>query len=339
MKMSDEGPETNGSLTTALARAATTAGTAPSVHNTQPWRWRVLPERLELFAARDRQLVAADPDGQLLTLSCGATLHHARLTLAADGYAVRVERLPDPTDPDLLARLVPTGRTETAAEAARLLSCVSARHTDRRSVSTQPVPEAALTAIVRATAAQGARLQLLTDDQVLELAASASRAAETEAEHPKLKEELAYWTGRGRPVGTGLPANVLPDQAAQTTVPSRDFGTPGSLPVGSGHDRAAVYGLLFGDDDEPESWLRAGEGLSAAWLTATERGVSVVPLSGVVEVTSTRAALRRMLAGLGYPYLVLRLGIAEPAPGEPAHTPRLPADQVVDTSAIGDQGK
>ena len=66
----------------ALAEAAASAGYAPSVHNTQPWRWRAHPDRLDLYAARDRQLTETDPEGRLLLLSCGAALHHARLALA-----------------------------------------------------------------------------------------------------------------------------------------------------------------------------------------------------------------------------------------------------------------
>jgi hypothetical protein len=126
---------------------------------------------------------------------------------------------------------------------------------------------------------------------------------------------------------------VLPDHPAQTTVPSRDFGRTGTLPIGPGHDRAAAYALLFGQADEPVSWLRSGEALSAAWLTATTLGVSVVPLSDVVEVLYTRQTLRRLIAGLGYPHLVLRLGVADPEQTGDVHTPRLPTTPVVDTSA------
>jgi hypothetical protein len=106
------------------------------------------------------------------------------------------------------------------------------------------------------------------------------------------------------------------------------------LPIGAGHDKAAVYSLLYGDDDEPGSWLRAGEALSAVWLTATAAGVSVVPLSATIEVAATRETLRRMLSGLGYPYLVARCGIADGAHAGPGYTPRLPAAQTVDVSAV-----
>lgn len=323
-------------LTTAYAEAAATAGYAPSVHNTQPWQWRVLPDALELRVAADRRLTVTDPDGRLLALSCGAALHHARVALAAEGWTPAVERLPDPADPELLARITGSRRAEADPTAMRLVQCMQVRHTDRRPVSEEQVPTAALGEIVRAAELEGARMQVLDADQVLELAAAAGRAGAAAAEDPRLHEELAYWTSRAG-TGTGLPSEVLPEQQPQTTVPARDFGRPGTLAVGPGHDRAAVYAILFGDEDEPDSWLRAGEALSAAWLTATRLGVSVVPLSGVVEVAGTRQTLRHLLAGLGFPYLVLRLGLADPAHAGPTHTPRLPTAQVVDTSAVRDR--
>ncbi|MFJ6196973.1 Acg family FMN-binding oxidoreductase [Micromonospora sp. NPDC092111] len=334
--MSHETPATDRPLTTALAEAAATAGYAPSVHNTQPWRWRVLPDALELRVVRDRQLTAADPEGRLLALSCGAALHHARVALAAEGWTAVVERLPDPAHPELLARLTGLTRAGAAPDAMRLVQCMQVRHTDRRPVSDEQVPADAIGEITRAASAEGAQLQILDSDQVMELAAAASHAGVVEAEDPQTRDELQYWTNRAGS-GTGLPPEVLPQDQPQTTVPGRDFGRTGSLPVGPGHDKAAGYALLFGDEDEPQSWLRAGEALSALWLTATRRGVSVVPLSGVVEVPGTRQTLRQLLSGLGFPYLVLRLGIADPAQAGPPRTPRLPTEQVVDTSAVRDQ--
>ncbi|MCM0677406.1 nitroreductase [Micromonospora phytophila] len=330
--MSHESPASDRPLTTALARAAATAGHAPSVHNSQPWRWRVLPDALELRVVRDPQLAATDPEGRLLAYSCGAALHHARVALTAEGWTAVVERMPDPGDPDLLARLTGLARAEADPDALHMVQCMQVRHTDRRPVSDEPMPTAAVGQITAAVAAEGAQLQILDRDQVMELAAAAGHAATVEAEDPQQREELQYWTSRSG--GTGLPPEVLPEQAPQTTVPARDFGRPGTLPVGPGHDKAAVYALLYGDEDERDSWLRAGEALSAAWLTATRLGVSVVPLSGVVEVPGTRQTLRGLLAGLGYPYLVLRLGIADPAHAGPPHTPRLAVAQVVDTSAV-----
>ena len=151
-----------------LATAAATAGYAPSIHNTQPWRWRVQPDRLELYAERDRQLAATDPDGRLLMLSCGVALHHARLALAAEGLTAQVRRLPDPAEPDLLAVIVPTGRTTATGEAMRLVQTMELRHTDRRPVGDEPVPDGSLAAI-------GASVDVLSGSRCLARSGPRSR--------------------------------------------------------------------------------------------------------------------------------------------------------------------
>lgn len=323
---------------TVLAEAAAAAGTAPSIHNTQPWRWRVHPDVLELYADRSRQLPHADPDGRLLAVSCGAALHHARVALAAQGWRPDVVRFPDPADPDLLARLTLAERIGVTPAAMRAFQATEMRHTDRRPVTDEAVDASTLAAITRAATAEGARLHRLSPDQLLELASAAAHAQSAELVDPDWRAELEYWAGGAHPAGVGIPEAAIPSSAPQTTVPGRDFGHPGTLPVGAGHDRAASYAILYGDEDSPGAWLRGGEALSAAWLTATGLGVSVLPLSAAVEVTGTRITLRRMLSDVGYPYLVLRFGAADPEHHGAAHTPRLPSQQVVEIVPDGPAG-
>src|SRR5204862_2505789 len=93
-----------------LTRAVLAALAAPSAFNTQPWRWRVFDDQAELSADRSRQLATVDPHGRMLTLSCGIALHHAVTALAAAGHTAGITRLPDPDQPDLLARLWVTGK-------------------------------------------------------------------------------------------------------------------------------------------------------------------------------------------------------------------------------------
>src|ERR1700761_2177267 len=57
------------------------ASLAPSVYNTQPWRFRTDGYVIDLFADRHRQLHYLDEPGRLLGMSCGAAVHHARLAI------------------------------------------------------------------------------------------------------------------------------------------------------------------------------------------------------------------------------------------------------------------
>ena len=179
--------------------------------------------------------------------------------------------------------------------------------------------------------AEGAQLHILRDADLIDLAAAAAHAQRVEGLDEQWRGELTYWVAGTRDEGLGIPDAAIPEQAPQTTVPGRDFGRDGSLAVGTGHDRAARYAILFSDEDSPTAWLRGGEALSAVWLTATAHGLSVLPLSAAVEVPGTRQTLRQMLADVGEPLLVLRIGVPAPRPDEP-HTPRLPADQQIELS-------
>jgi nitroreductase len=312
-----------------LAEAATVAGFAPSVHNTQPWRWTVSPEALDLFADRSRQLGVSDPEGRLLLLSCGAALQHARVALAAQGWQAEVSRLPDPGDADHLARITLGEHVGVSTAAMRQFQALRLRHTDRRPVTAQRVPPDALEEVRKAAVAEGTDLHLMKPDQVSDLASASARADEIEVMDPEQRTELVYWTGGTRPDGTGVPGTAIPGAPTPTVVPGRDFVRSGTLETGEGHDRQASYAVLFGRGDDPADWLRAGEAMAAAWLTAQELGLSVLPFSAVIEVPATREALRRVLSSVGYPYLVLRLGAPDPDHAGAPHTPRLPAKQTV----------
>jgi hypothetical protein len=64
--------------------------------------------------------------------------------------------------------------------------------------------------------------------------------------------------------------------------------------------RAARYlSVRHGSGDQPQEWLHTGEALSAGWLTATERGIGVLPPSARFEATATREAMRQLVSRLG----------------------------------------
>ncbi|MGY2002678.1 hypothetical protein [Blastococcus sp. SYSU DS1024] len=131
-------------LTTRLDRttvraAVALANRAPSVHNSQPWRWRIGTSSIHLFADPDRALPITDPQQRGLIISCGAALHHLRVALLATGSASQVHRLPDPARPDHLAAVELSPAQPTADDLA-LAQAIENRRSDRRVFSTWPVP-------------------------------------------------------------------------------------------------------------------------------------------------------------------------------------------------------
>lgn len=116
-------------------RAVLTLSTrAPSVHNSQPWHWRVGPDRLHLYSDASRHLSRADPDRREQMLSCGAALHHCAVGFSAVGWQAKIERLPDPADADHLA-IIELVRQPPGELDVMLADAIGRRRTDRRNFS------------------------------------------------------------------------------------------------------------------------------------------------------------------------------------------------------------
>jgi nitroreductase len=311
-----------------LAEAARVAQRAPSVFNTQPWTWRVGTHTLDLLRDPARQLPVTDADARQLTISCGAALHHARIALAAARRRVTVTRFPDPAHPDLLARLEVHGRAESDPQVRRLRGAIPSRRTDRRGFAATPVPAAALSRFRAAAEAEGCALHVIGRDQMPALEMATVQAAALERADPAYRAQLAEWTDRPPGSDDGVPTATAA-QNPQRRVRVRDFapGTQSGRAPGEGDDSGARYAILYGPDDNPQAWLRAGEALSAVLLTAVLDKIGVSPMSDVLEVNGPRQLVHGLLPG-GHPYLVLRLGVPVP-PDAPPPAPRRRADKVV----------
>src|SRR5581483_2767885 len=109
----------------------TLATRAPSIYNTQSWRWRVGTASLDLYSEPEMQLHSTDPDGRDLIVSCGIALHHCVAALASMGWQAKVHRLPDPDDPRLLVSIEVRPHTPDQADIA-LAAAIPRRRTDRR---------------------------------------------------------------------------------------------------------------------------------------------------------------------------------------------------------------
>lgn len=307
------------------------AGRAPSLHNRQPWRFGLHPDRIELRADRTRRLPAADPTDRELRMGCGAALFTLRLGLTGSGVRPLVSRLPDPEDPDLLAVVRHGGTVRATPEQQRLLEAVPHRRTHRRPFHDAPVSRPARFALRRAAIDEGAWLQLVTDaGQLGALGRLAREAHGRQLADPAFRAEAAAWTGLGPGHDEGVPASaagpVPPpdgDRAWRDGDDSGDGdgdGRPRPAPAAFEPDR--LIAVLSVHADGPREELRAGEALQRVLLTAAAEGMSASFLSQLVEVPGVREQAGRLLGGgSGPPQAVLRLGHGAPVPATPRRAP------------------
>jgi len=288
---------------------------APSVHNTQPWRFTSYDEGLDLWADPQRQLAVLDPDGRQLHLSCGAALQCAVVAARALGLDAQPRLLPDPSDPTHLARLrLATGAPPTEQDVAAA-TAITLRHTHRGAFDGPPLPAALLEELRLVAEDHGAWLRLLQDqDDLLALEVLLSRADDAEQADPAYRAEVAGWL-REEPSADGIARAALPEDPERgSSLRLRDFtagtGAPregaaaGDPPIAEHPDVM----VLLSRDDSTLSWLLAGRALGAVLLRAAQDGVMAQPLGQVTDATVPRERLADALGLLAVPQLVLRLG-------------------------------
>jgi hypothetical protein len=95
-----------GSLEDKIRFAVRYAILAPSSHNTQPWRFMIAGRELLLCADRLRSLPVIDPFDRELLISCGAALFNLRVVFSRFSIPIEIGTFPQPSDPDVLARIV-----------------------------------------------------------------------------------------------------------------------------------------------------------------------------------------------------------------------------------------
>jgi len=316
-----------------------TAARAPSVHNSQPWRFRVGESAIELYCDPRRKL-QVDPVGREMLISCGAALFGLRLAVRSLGYLPMVDLLPDPARLRLLARVgVGPAKPMTSAE-RQMLKALPHRHTHRGAFGPGPLPAGLLAGLQHDALAEGATLVLVEPGLAYERLADIATAVNRRlAVDPHTRAESWRWSRSpdslaldGVP-GYAFPATSVPGTLPVTPrrqrrrLPQRDFdlGRGLGLEDADGSPPVATAVLVTSGDSRAD-WLRAGQALHRLLAHAASKWVFASLDSQLLEVTLIRALIRDRLALPGAPQLLLQLGVVDST----HPTARRPPDELIE---------
>ena len=290
---------------------------APSIYNSQPWRFRFRHGGVEVFADQTRRLEVIDPAGRELMISVGAAIFNLRLAVRRLGRVPAVRLFPDAAEPDLVATVTPGANAPPSAMLTALADAIPRRHTNRQPFAQVAVPAGLLDTLTDTARLEGAGLRV-ADAAARSAMLSIVRTAEQRLRSQgRYRAELTDWTRHRRGQPDRVPGQSFGPWSALETVPLRDFGlTLPQLRQGvEPFEPFPALVVLTSESDTPPSWVASGQALQRVLLTATEHNLAATPMSQPLEIP----ALRELVTGTagGWAQVILGLGYAPPTTPSP----------------------
>jgi nitroreductase len=300
---------------------------APSLHNSQPWRFRLTADGIDVLADASRTPAIADAHGWAVRIAGGAATYNLQLAFAVVGQPLRLRWLPVTDDPGLLARLTPADPRPATPLQHRLFRVVPNRHSNRRPFRPELVPPDVRKKLKDAAQEEGTWLELVVGRipvaAVAEIAHAANRVLQRDGAYAA---ELASWSRRDDSAVDGVPADAGGlSTEPQDLLPQRPFSDLVRRP-GKDYEEDPLVAVLGTLGDTPIDHLQAGYALQRILLTITDAGLTSSMLSQPIEVPSAQEQLRLALGRYGTPQMVLRIGYGEAG----SSTPRRPVTDVID---------
>lgn len=296
-----------------LVRYATLA---PSSHNTQCWRFRLvesIPERrVDILPDFARRCPVVDPDDHHLFVSLGCAAEN--LVQAALAYGLKGEAALDRDSSAVRVALDPA-----PAIRSPLFDAIPTRQTTRSEYDGRPLTVADLESIARAAAGPGVQVLLVTEragmERVLEYIVAGNTA---QLGDPAFVAELVHWIRfderEAVETGDGLFSRCSGNPAMPPWLGRRLL--PLALSAKGENDKyarqirsSAGIAVFSSEVSDAPQWVQVGRAFQRFALQATVLGIRHAHVNQPVEVPALRDELARSLAiGAVRPDLVVRFG-------------------------------
>jgi nitroreductase len=314
-----------------IARAVELACRAPSLHNSQPWRWVAGGTVVDLFADPHQMVTSADRSGREAIISCGAVLDHFRVAMAAVGWDISADQFPNPNNLDHLASIY-FAPMDYVSQARRDRADAIAHRRTNRLPFRAPKHWASFEPVLRSSFdGDLVTLEVLAADARPRLA-EASRLTEALRRYDdSYHHELLWWTSPLR-ASEGIPDSALVSESDARRVDlNRRFPIdPEERSSAGTYDQAKVLVLSTPRDTRADA-LNCGAALSAILLECTMAGLATCPVTHVTELESSRDIIRDLTADpAAVPQVLIRVGIEPEGELAPQPTPRRPLSDVLE---------
>lgn len=290
---------------------------AANGHNTQPWKFAIRGNAIEIHPDYSRELKIVDPRHRELWISLGCALENLLLAARAVGYAAEVA-YPDSAD------LIRVTLALDTPQSSPLFDAIPQRQNTRSEYDGQPIPAADLDRIRFLPAELGVSLRCLTT--VNELATVADYVSEgnlSQYADPAFVAELLEWLRFNRKDALTTMDGLYSVCSGNPEVPARlgrmfVAGTEPQQQAAADAKKvrsssAAV--VIVSETEDKSAWVRTGQVYERLALQTTALGIKSAFLNQPIEVNELRTQFQNAMGvGAAQPQLLVRLGYAESMP-------------------------
>jgi len=276
------------------------AALAPSIHNTQPWRFEVRNKSILLYADESRRLSIADPQARQLHISCGAALDHLSLAFRYHELEPLVELFPITKNVQCIAQISIQGTCPCSILEKSLFNAMKDRHTTRAPFLPQRIDSEIAEELTNIISMNINRFTGISDpelrNKVVKLVMQADRHL---VDDENYQNELFSWIeSNSYKLNDGMPLErlELPDMQTSTSSNSATIEN-------------TIMGLLSSQSDSTKDWVSTGQALSRMLLYAAVKGLSASFLNQPIDVPALRPQLANLVGIEGYPQMLILLGV------------------------------
>ncbi|MFX0162486.1 MAG: Acg family FMN-binding oxidoreductase [Candidatus Hodarchaeota archaeon] len=306
---------------------------APSLYNSQPWKFRVRLEEerdeglIQLFFDRGRCLPFVDPSFKEIYISLGAALENLIVAAEYFKYTPYVKFLPEGEKSDLVANVELMRAVGKEDEA--LFKAISERRTNRGPYESRAVSDEVIEKL-ESIVPEGLNLQFVSEDKVKDFIASAVKnALKYQFRNKKLRNEIYSWMRFSREEAvtcrdgisleawniSGLKAKIFPVVMKPKAVDLFHSDSLFVRSIGKLIEKTPLIGLLSADVNTRKTQIIGGRTYEQLSLVAINLGISFHPLNAAIEVETYKEQVRDAYMLLDEePFVLFRIGYGDLAP-------------------------
>lgn len=301
---------------------------APNGHNTQPWKFAIKDNAIEIYPDFTRRLSVVDPNDRELWISLGCALENMLLAAVASGYATNVT-YPDTND------VIIVNLSKDSPNPSQLFNSIPVRQNTRSEYDGQPVNQVDLDTLQKMQSESGVVLQFLTNSDSIETALEyVNQGNLIQYANADFINELIEWLRFNKKEALNTRDGLFSRCSGNPEVPrwlGKSF-VSGTKPQQQADLDAkklrssAGAVVIASESDDKTGWVRTGQVYERLALQMTSLNIKSALLNQPIEVANFRSQFQNAI-GLGNanPQLLVRFGYAEALP----HSMRRPVDQVL----------